>query len=481
LFLNFLFLLTSSGRVRTIDEVTVDFETESLVRRGNTAVPQAVAAGLYYGKVDREGNPQAPYGAGQALLLAPWYVLGRAVRAVTPGIPAEAGDVVSDAIVTASSATFAAAAAGLAFLILVRVGVEDGAAAAAALVLALATPLFAYSSWLFSEPVAAALLLGAALALFGGGTTVGISWQRALVAGILLGSAMWVRPTHAIAAPVYLLAVVVREREKALRPALALAAVVAVFGAAQAVRNEFLFGSPLDFGYPGVVEGGKIPNSFQTPLLTGLFGFLLSPGKSVFLFAPPVLLGIAGLRGLVRRDRGVGLVAGVTPLVYLLFFARYTQWEGGYCFGPRYLLPAIILLCLGIGPALAGGGSRMRSCAVILFLAGFCAQLVGMSTSFLEDQANGSYYDQHWNYRMNYSPLQSQTRLLWHYISSTAPAPIGRGFDRWFVFLAKAGVSRTAIALGLGIQIGAAVFLGLQLLSELRRPLPLGAGSPSAP
>src|SRR5271167_147662 len=53
LFLNFLYLLTSSGRVRTIDEVMVDYETESLILRGSTAVPQAIASGLFYGKLDR--------------------------------------------------------------------------------------------------------------------------------------------------------------------------------------------------------------------------------------------------------------------------------------------------------------------------------------------------------------------------------------------------------------------------------------------
>src|SRR5271168_1191386 len=59
--LNFLFLITSSGRVRTIDEVSVDLQTESLALHGNTAVPQAEALGTFYGKRDRWGQPRAPY------------------------------------------------------------------------------------------------------------------------------------------------------------------------------------------------------------------------------------------------------------------------------------------------------------------------------------------------------------------------------------------------------------------------------------
>jgi hypothetical protein len=84
--LDFLFLLTSSGPVRPMDEVSVDFQAESLVTRGSTAVPQAVAANFFYGKVDRRGQPRAPYGEGQAILVAPWHVAERMLRAVLPGI-----------------------------------------------------------------------------------------------------------------------------------------------------------------------------------------------------------------------------------------------------------------------------------------------------------------------------------------------------------------------------------------------------------
>src|SRR6202030_4073625 len=137
-----------------------------------------------------------------------------------------------------------------------------------------------------------------------------------------------VRPTHVIAAPVFLAAILVRDREKGWRAAFVTAAFVGLFGAAYLLRNLHLFGNPLDFGYPATSDGGKSMNSFDTPLFTGLYGFLLSRGKSVFIFAPPIFLAIGGLRKLARLDRGLAIIAGATPLVYLFFFARYTQWEG---------------------------------------------------------------------------------------------------------------------------------------------------------
>jgi hypothetical protein len=74
-------------------------------------------------------------------------------------------------------------------------------------------------------------------------------------------------------------------------------------------------------------------------------------------------------------------------------------------------------------------------------------QGISLATSFLEDQAGGSYYDAQWNYRMDYSPLGSQTKLLWKYLTTSQSAPMGLGFDRWFVYLHKGGVSAWLMAL----------------------------------
>jgi hypothetical protein len=296
------------------------------------------------------------------------------------------------------------------------------------------------------------------LVLFTGEAEAPISPKAAAIAGIFLGVALWVRPSHLIAAPVFFLAVLIRDRKKGLAAAISLAAVVGIFGGAYLARNQIYFGNPFDFGYPDVVEGVREVNGFRTPMTTGLFGFLLSPGKSVFLFAPPMVLAIFGVRRLGKRDAGLGIVAAGLPLIYLLFFMRYAHWEGGYCVGPRYLVPAVVVFCLGLGPMLAEAGPGARRLALLVFVAGVFIQVISISTSFMEDQATGTYYDAQWNYRMDYSSVARQGRLLMHYMASSRPAPIGLGFDRWFVFLAKAGVSRGLLAAGLCVELTGLVF-----------------------
>ncbi len=458
LFLNFVFMLTSSGRVRVTDEVMAVLQTESLVERGSTAVPQAVEAKIYYGKYDRAGRPQSANAPGQALLAIPWYLAGQYILLRLPGIPAGARAIASDFAVVSSNATFSALLAAVFFLILVNSGTSLRSALLAALVVAFATPVFTYSAWYFSEPLGAlALLIAVAALLANCGSS--LTTQACAIGGIALGSALWIRPTYVIFVPLLLLAIFLTwDRPLATRCATIVALIVGLFGFASLMRNSILYGNLFDFGYPEMAEGGRRLNSFQNPLLAGLGAFLFSPGKSIFLFAPPILAGIWAWSRVWRINRGLAFLMISVPVVSLLFYARYSQYEGGYSFGPRYMYSGIILLCLGVGLVLDDGPKTPRYLVHLLFLLGLGVNMIGLATSPLEDMATGKYYDAQFNYRLDYNPLAGQFDLLTKYLASSQPAPIGRGWDRWFVFLFKAGVSKTTLTfIALSILAGALV------------------------
>jgi hypothetical protein len=471
LFLNFFYFLVSSGRVRTMDEVSTAFQVESLANSGTTAIPQAVNAKLFYGTIDRFGRPESPYPPAQAVAMLPWYAAGQFVARHLRGVGSGARNVVSDFVLTGESAFFAALAATLALAIFLRIGISVRTSLAATAIFALATPLAGYSGWLFSEPLAAALLMGAAAALFFGSPESRISVWRAVLAGGLLGAAVWVRPTHVIAVPIFLAAIMVRQRVLRWNPAIALAAAAGVGVALLLWRNAYLYGKIFEFGYPSAAEGGKALNTFETPLSTGLLGFLLSPGKSILLFCPPVLLALAGLPRLWKRDRGLAVVAAGMPALYLLFFATYTQWEGGYCYGPRYLVPGLALFCLGMGPALEGASLAVRRLAIGVLILGFFVQAIGTTTSFLQADVAGGYYDSTYNYRMNFSPIPMHIHLLLHYATS-GYAPIGTGFDKWWIFLSKAGVSNSALFTIAGFLLAGCVASGWLLIGQALASLP---------
>jgi hypothetical protein len=450
----FFYLLTSTGRVRTPDEYNTLYTTESLVLHGTTAVPQAVELHNFYGRLDVHGHPRAAYPPGHALAVAPWYAFGHYVLARLPGVPHNPPDDDTDLVVAfascLSSATFAALAVTFFFLLLTGIGTPPRAALMATAMVGLATPIFAYSAWLFSEPLSAAIFTGVAWLLFARNRSEDagqpISLPTAVIAGLILGLSVLVRPTNVLVIAVFAVAILARDGMSAIKSALAFCVASSLGVASLLAHNAILFGSPFAFGYPTVAEGAKKLNSFATPILTGLYGFLFSPGKSLFLFAPPAILALAGLRALWRRDRALATLAILLPLADLFFFCKYSQWEGGYCVGPRYLVPAIVFLCLGLGPMLEKRSLGVKSLAILLPIAGALVQCLSLATSFMEDQAGrGQYYDSHWTYRLSYS-LAGQVSLFLKYLRSSQPARLGLGWDRWFVFLAKGGISRATIA-----------------------------------
>jgi len=466
----FFYMLTSTGRVRTADEYNTLYMTESLVLRGSTAIPQAVQLHNFYGRFDLQGEPRAAYPPGQAVLCMPWYAFGQYVLMRLPGVPSADRDFVVWFSSCLSSATFSALTVMFFFLLLTGLGIPVGPSFLATALLGIATPVFAYSGWLFSEPLSAAIFMGVALLMFGRRSKSLVDLRIAGIAGVVLGLAVWVRPTNVLAIGVFAVAILARDRKAGWRAALVLCMTSAVGVLALLSRNTALFGSAFEFGYPKPVPGSGIDNSFDTPIATGLYGLLLSPGKSVFIFAPPIILAAAGLRRLWRMERGIATVATLFPAAYSILFAQYAHWEGGYCAGPRYLVPSIALFCIGLGPALEAAPRLVKKLAVGLLAVGAVVQCITLATSFLEDQApaRGHYYDTHWHYRFSYS-LAGQIQIFLKYLRAGQSHKLGLGWDRWFVFLHVAGVSYVTLCV-IGIVMVAGLIIGVTGLAlSLRR------------
>ncbi len=132
---------------------------------------------------------------------------------------------------------------------------------------------------------------------------------------------------------------------------------------------------------------------------------------------------------------------------------------------------------------LAEAGQSTRAIAILLFIAGVAVQTLGLATSFLEAEVGHGYYNQRFDYRLGYNALAVQAGLLVKYLNSHEPVRIGLGFDRWFVFLGKAGVSHGTLgALGLAMA-GCAVLSTAALVRRLRHddvsPAPILPSSPA--
>jgi hypothetical protein len=443
LFLNCVYLLTSTGRARSIDEIDPVLQSESLLLRHSTAIPQAVNSGIYFGKRDQHGVPRSAWPFGHAVLVLPWSAAGHSLLARLPGIPSDISDLVFTAATCWSSATYAALAVAASFLLFLKLGNSPRGALACSVLLGFSTPLFVYSGWLFSEAATTALFAIAALLLFGSGKEIPVS--RAILGSLLLGFSIHVRPANMVTVLVFIAAAMLLERTKEemsfrYRTAAILVVIVGISGALYLARNYALFGNPFDFGVPTTAENAKDLDSWRNPFWVGVVGFLFSPGKSVFLFCPPMVLGILGLPRLWRSNRALAVLAAAAPIANLILYSFRTQWEGSYCYGPRYLVPSLILLCFPVAALLREPPSWFRPIFWITAISGFLVQAIGLSTNILEDMVRHHYYVGNWDYRMSYSPITGQIQLIWKYLH-VEPTAVGLGWDRWFVLLRAAGAS----------------------------------------
>lgn len=127
------------------------------------------------------------------------------------------------------------------------------------------------------------------------------------------------------------------------------------------LHNWVKTGHPLRTGY----QSGQL-GLFAGELSTGLFGLLLSPGKGLLFYAPPLLLAGFGIVRAWRTERRLTVLVGLLALVVTLISAKYPVWHGGYCYGPRYLVPLVPLLLLLAVPWLSDLWKRQRQRALLL-------------------------------------------------------------------------------------------------------------------
>lgn len=242
-----------------------------------------------------------------------------------------------------------------------------------ALVAGLSTTLWPYARMLFAEAVLALALTGSA-ALLWGWPQARRAWRRALIAGVLFGLGVMTRAACAIyAAPLALLVLGQGgsgDRRRGLRYVVLFGVGMLPGAAAVLAHNALRFGDPLTFGYSG--EG------FTTPGWEGALGLLLSPGKGALLYAPPLALSALLWPRFRRRAPALAWFLLLAWGAALAFYGSWWAWDGGWSWGPRFVVPLLPLSCLPLG--LLPDRRRWRGTLAALALAGIAIQGLAVLT-----------------------------------------------------------------------------------------------------
>jgi len=430
LFFQALYGLTSSGNVfRAPDEFEVYFQVEHFVDAGDISIPQTMAITqrvvkngqvvgqepVFFGTIGRDRKPYAPYGPLAAFLALPHHLIGRAVASVAgvPRTPLPGGlawlFIVGGVTMLATATAAALAVTGFHRAVL-AVGASQGDALRLSLLLGGATVLWPYGTSFFSEAFqAAAFIWSAALLLERKPRTV-------VTAAALIAIAGLTKVTSLVFAPAFVVAVLADRAVAAparMKAAVALCVAIGFAVGVHLTWNAVRFGDPLNFGYDWAETIPQLPARafLASDIPRGLVVLLASPGKSLLLWAPPLLLSAIGIRWFWRTQRPVALGVIVAGTTGLIFFAAYLFPEGGYSHGPRNLVPILPLLML---PA-AAACPRPRWLGSVCGVVGLVMALAAANVSYLDDQSIGA-------------DLGGGGRA--NYYERVTPAP-GRAFNRY--------------------------------------------------
>ena len=415
------YTLLGNSRIDSGDGEAMLQVTRALAERGRIDVPGGILppveivlppssdTEIAYTVVGRDQRTYSKYGLGQSLVTLPLYGLGMAWRAVSHASHApRSTSLLLNGLLTAFTAA-------ILFSLTQDVGFSRRSGILLTLIWALCTPAWPYTHTFASEPLVTCCLTCAALGAVRFSQSSRTHWL--VLTGAMLGLALLTRINALAALPAFGLYLGLTWRARhtpfglVVRQAAPGLAALGVGVGLMLLYNQTRFGNPLDFGYQ--------TSNWQAPFFAGLYGLTLSPGKGLLWYAPCVLLGIVGLRTFARSSPREALLCAGIVLGYLLFHGSYTYWEGGWCWGPRLVLPALPFAILPAGSILDRPDQKQviqLGLAVVLTV-GFLVQIpaVGSNPAHPLQElylASPDKFQTRVLYQVAYSPLIRQWRSL---------------------------------------------------------------------
>jgi hypothetical protein len=127
---------------------------------------------------------------------------------------------------------------------------------------------------------------------------------------------------------------------------------LAIFPLIFYLYNYLRFGDPSKTGYLREYQ------QLYIPIYYGLAGFLISPGKSLFLYCPPAILFFWAIRKFHRKYPIETWFFIFHAGIQIIFYSRLIYWSGFWSWGPRYSLLILPALLLPVGMLLEGEGAK---------------------------------------------------------------------------------------------------------------------------
>ena len=347
---------------------------------------------------------------------------------------------------------------------LIFLGYSKSTAFLSALLFGLGTAAWPYAKTFFRDSLAMMFLTGAWASGLVLSKSARISWRWILALLICAAAGVLTKNTISIALPVLLIFIVTARYQR--NPQGSLLAILRVqwqsilFWGCSILLGLYLWVKLLPpdgifARYSLAYYQTLMEFFFTTPhpqFFEALAGPLLSPGKSIFIYSPILLLSVLGL----VKNRDVAWPTWLYALLLIVFQALFYdgEWWGHINWGLRFMLPAIPLLVVTAAPVvdawLHTRAGRLR--LLILSLISMLVQVIGVLPPLREFYTRLS----------DINPTELEMLSLWTFKHSPVFWNIKwiLSGGSWDLAAVRIGIQSLPIALGFG-GIIAILLLGL--------------------
>jgi hypothetical protein len=372
------FIATAGGSLTSVDAVITYEVTKSLVSRGSVAFDHP---GLNEHR-GIDGRFYSPFGIGQSLYNVPFYVAARVLHR-SLHLRIGKSDTIEKAGVALGSAVASAGTVWLVYLFAFRLTGDLNAALLTALGCGFGTLVWPYSKFGFNQALTAACLTGG---LYTAWTALRTNRERLFIAsGLWLAWTFLTRHEMALVAGTIALWAAFDAAKPDARTVRRLVYMGVPLAAALVfwlVYNTWRFGNPLDTGDLGLASVDDQRFVLGASTIFGVAGLLFSPGRSVFIYAPLVVVGLTSLGALAQRDKRLATLIGICLAEGLMLYGSLRYWDGLRAYGPRYLVPLIPLAILPLSTRWIRASPRVRRLVIAVTVVSGMFQLPGVLVDY---------------------------------------------------------------------------------------------------
>ncbi len=320
-----IYLLTYAGGVTDVSQMRVEV-LKSIFERGDLSVPSGM------GIRGSDGREYSWFPIGSVLFAFPFFIIGE-----LSGIP-------SANLISIMSLLISAFTAVVVFLFSVTLGYSRRASLSVSIFYGLGTMAWYYSKDSGDHTLETFFVLLSIYFMCRYSINKRVS--PLLFSAFSIGLAFLARPTSILVIPPLLILMISQYPEESDFKArlkflmgrgalffLSLLPFVALFF----WYNYCRFGSIFETGY-GLMPARLGLDFFTgTPLLTGLLGFLVSPGKGFFYYSPIAVLFFFSINIFRKKHPLPAFCFVLIIMLYLFFYSRNIYWHGDWTWGPRYI------------------------------------------------------------------------------------------------------------------------------------------------